>query len=95
MDKEKDVTLGIGHIMEILKLINPDKAKRWRIKYKLMNEELFEHFTDFEKTYHGLIRGEEYILVYEYRHLLYAINVTGNSVLYTLRELFALLGNKF
>lgn len=90
--KCSQINFGIARIQEILSEIN--ETKRWTIHYE--NKLDRKAFDRWNADYHRLLDGEEYVLVYdEYNHLLYALNVTGNSVLCTLAMLMKLLMNKF
>ena len=93
--KAYEVGKGIEHIMSMLKIVNPQKAKRWRIEYMRMGKDTLDTFGSFEVNYHGLLLNEEYIMIFDETGLLYAINVTGNSVLYTLKELMDKCADKF
>lgn len=93
--KEEYIDYSIEKIKDILQFLRPEKS--WEIKYIRLKlpAEVFDEWTI---TYHGLIANEEYILIYDdeqMNHLLYAINVTGDSVLCALSELMQLLVNKF
>lgn len=69
---------------------------------KLDDEEL-TLFTKWECQYHRLYTGEERFFIFEIRnpgdidpqHLLYSVNVTGDSVLAAAGELMNLVSRKF
>ena len=53
--------------------------------------------SDWQRKYHHILSGEEYILVTDNTtgDLLYAVNVTGDAVLTAIYELMKLLSAKF
>lgn len=73
------------------------------VTYDHMTPESLGEFTDFQRRYHRLIAGEEYFLVWETpdpdsvdpRALLYAVCVTGDSLLTAAGELMELVSRKF
>lgn len=95
MGKKDDIATGIGHVIGIMKIVNPEKARTWRIEYMRMEKDTLDTFSDFDVKYHGLLLGEEYIMIFDEFGILYAINVTGDSVLYTMKELMDKLADKF
>lgn len=91
-DKTIDINLGIQKIQEFLSEYRPEK--HWDIAYYKMDDPA-KYFDAWTIGYHGIISEDEYIFIFDDSHLLYALNVTGNSVLYTMSELMRLLANKF
>ena len=77
-------------IEEILDCIRP--GHNWEIAYDIP-----EHVcvSDWDKEYLGLIDGEEYFFIFIGEELMYAVNVTGDSVLTAIQELVTKLAAKF
>ena len=77
-------------IEEILQIIRPDN--NWEIAYDTP-----EHvdLTDWDRKYLQLIDGEDYFFIFVDGSPLYAVNVTGDSIICALYELIELLSRKF
>lgn len=91
--KGYDIQFGINKIQEVLKALNPEK--KWDIVYCAPGT-YEDTFDDWTIQYHNIVPGEEYIFICDAdNHLLYAINVTGDSVLCALEELMEKLVDKF
>lgn len=98
MEKKHAINGSLNAITDnILRLVDEKKALNWDLTYRKETEESILHLTDWERKYHHISVGEEYIYVREVDtgDLLYAVNVTGDSVLTALGELFDLLTEKF
>ena len=92
---------------EILEKINADRVaksgewvdKKWKLMYLDATEENLSQFTDWDRQYHGLIPGMEYVICVDAKsktnHVLYATAKNGYSVLYTMKYLFEILADKF
>ena len=89
--KEEEINYGITAISGYLAILKPQK--KWNIYYDVAKEN--HNFSDWDRQYHGIIDGEEYFFVYDNNHLLYVINVTGDSTLTAMSELMELLARKF
>lgn len=83
---------GIEKIQEFLQEYRPEK--HWDIIVAQVDDPK-DLFDDWTIAYHGILSEEEYIFIIEDNHLLYALNVTADSVLCALSELMQLLVNKF
>lgn len=99
MTKAQKIMKCISMVEDMLDIINPDK--RWWLAYGGANDLPFR-LTEWEMQYHSIREGnEEYIFVFEMRDdgerdtLLYTINVSGDSAICAMSELFNLLGRKF
>lgn len=90
--KQEKIEFGISKIQDILRELNPRKV--WDIQYASFTDPK-EHLDDWDIKYYNIFANEEYVLIYENENLLYAINVTGDSVLCTLDELMRKLVDKF
>ena len=97
MKKNGVIAWGLLQIEHILLKINESKALNWDMMYRKETEETILKLTDFERQYHKIIPGDEYIYIREVDtdDLLYAVNVTGDSALTALSELMKLLADKF
>lgn len=98
-DKAYQIRKCLAKVEDMLDVINPEKL--WFLSYGRIDEQPFE-ITDWQKQYMHLVGGNsEYIFIQERDFkkrenvLLYVIDVTGDSVITTLEELFRLLGRKF
>ena len=77
-------------VKEILDIIRPDN--KWSIHYSKPAE---INIPDWKREYLQLIDGEDYFFVDIDGDIIYAINVTGDSVLTAVHELVAKLAAKF
>ena len=92
--KEQQINFCIEKIQEMLHVINPEK--QWTIKYfypKDMND--FMPYSPWDVQRHHLFVHDEYFLILDDNGILYAVNVTGDSVLTAVEELMLLLSKKF
>lgn len=92
--KERQINFCIEKIQEMLQLINSEK--KWTIKYfypKDFHE--FEPYSPWDVQRHHLFVNDEYFLIMDDDGILYAVNVTGDSVLTAVEELMLLLSKKF
>ena len=89
-NKTEQIMFAISKIEEILEHIRPNNG--WEIAYDIP-----EHvsLTDWERKYLNLINGKDYFFIFVDSKLLYAINVTGDSVLTAIYELMDKLSKKF
>ena len=92
LEKMSSISLGIDKIQEFLHEYRPEK--KWDIVVCPVNDPK-EMFNDWTISYHGILSGEDYIFIIQDNHLLYAINITGDSVLCALSDLMKLLVEKF
>ena len=94
MSKEREINYGIMQIESILQMIRPEK--RWRIMYAKVTDDVLNSFSDWQKQYHGIRKNEEYFFIWnEEGCLLYVLNVSAESTLYSLSNLLKLLADKF
>lgn len=89
LKKQDQISKCIMKVEEMLEYLRPNNG--WRITYSNTAVSL----DDWDIKRLGIIEGEEYIYVYVKGSLLYAINVTADSVLCAMSELLNLLTNKF
>lgn len=82
-------------IQSMMRRTRPDMPLN--IDLVCLNEHNIQGFTDFERRYHGLLTGEKFITIREAadNYLLYAVNVTGDSILTAVGELMNLIARKF
>ena len=82
-------------VAEMLFIVRPDK--RIRVEYRRMNAEILASYDPWYVQYHRLVPGDEYMLLWdlEFDEMLYAVNVTGDSYLYCVKELLDLIAEKF
>lgn len=90
--KEAEINKGLILLMQYLRFLNPEKD--WNIIYEI-TKDCKQKYGDWECDYHGIIDGEEYFFIFEKDRLLYAVNITGDSVLTAFWELAEVLSNKF
>ena len=89
-----EIRYGITQIQKILAKVRPNK--KWTIKYVAMTANKLKEFSDWDIERMHFYEGCEYIVIWdEDGHLLYSSNETGNSTMWTLRNLMDILGNKF
>lgn len=89
-NKTEQILFATKKIEEILEHVRPNNG--WEIAYDIP-----EHvsLTDWDRHYLNLINGDEYFFIYVNSELLYAVNVTGDSVLTAIYELIDKLAKKF
>lgn len=95
MSKIEKMTEVLTHVSEIMKIANP--TKKIHFEYAKEDSESVKRFSDFHRKYHGILPGMEFVYVYddEFGGLLYAVNVTADSVLTATYELMELISRKF
>lgn len=104
----KELMFALTHAEDILALINYNRVKKygifaekvWSFQYvEIENKKDLEQFTEWQREHHGIREGEEYLLIFDISNsipsLLYVINVSADSVLCCMHELFGLLMDKF
>lgn len=98
--RESDMRRVARSAMNILRLTRPDR--KLAIGYVKPNDKTIERYTEWQRNRHGIRTGDEYFLVWDcapdYTHtpeLLYAVNVSIDSLLCAAWELFGLLSKKF
>ena len=89
-NKTELIMFAVSKIEEILEHIRPNNG--WEIAYDIP-----EHIslTDWDRKYLNLVDGENYFFIYVDSKLLYAVNVTCDSVLTAIQELVTKLSAKF
>ena len=93
-NKETQINYGIMQIQGILQMLRPEK--KWEILYAKMTDEVLNNLTDWQKEYHGIRKSDEYFLIFDDEGcLLYALNVSAESTLYSLSNLMKLLADKY
>ena len=90
LSKTKQIDFCTEKIKEILDYLRPDN--KFKIVYAKPEE---VNMSDWKREYLRLLCDEDYFIVYYDDEPLYAINVTGDSVLTAIRDLVNLLANKF
>lgn len=94
MNKKAEISYGIMQIESILHMIRPEK--KWEILWKKIDDEAWNLLSDWQKKYHDIIKNQEYFLIFdECGTLLYVLNVSAESTLYSLSNLMKLLADKF
>lgn len=71
------------------------RRKDITVTFEEPTAESLRKFSDFQLRYFALRAGEEYFFVWEPDGLLYAVNVTGDSLLTAAWELMDLVSRKF
>lgn len=90
LSKTTQIDFCTEKIKEILDYLRPDN--KFKIVYAKPEE---VNMSDWKREYLRLLCGEDYFIVCYDDEPLYAINVTGDSVLTAIRDLVNLLANKF
>lgn len=98
--KQLTIDACLRNIRNIINIARPDMPLRieyWRISADPVIGNSIANFTEWEQQYFHIMTGEEYFFIWNEHedHLLYVINVTGDSVLTALSELMNLIGRKF
>jgi hypothetical protein len=88
--KTKQIFFCIEKVKDMLDYIHP--GNNWRITYDIPENVTL---TDWDKQYHKLFDKEDYFFIWEGNKLLYTVNVTGDSTLTAIHELFTKLAAKF
>ncbi len=86
----------LEHVNSIMHRIHP-KRELW-VDYIKFDDENIKRFSDWTCQRLGLLTGLEYMIVSEGTHMenvLYAVNVSADSELTAMYELFDLLSRKF
>lgn len=89
-NKTEQILFATSKIEEILEHIRPNNG--WEITY---DKPEHMNLTDWDRKYLQLINGEDYFFLFVDSKLLYAVNVTGDSVITAIYELVAKLAAKF
>jgi len=90
--REVEMKTALSKVQEMV----DELGKPITLLYRKETEESIEEFSEHKRRYHYLAVGEEYIYVYAKDGLLhYAVNVTADSILTAMYELFELLHRKF
>ena len=90
LSKTTQIDFCTEKIKEILDYLRPDN------KFKLVYAKPEEvEISNWKRKYLQLLNGEDYFLIYYEDEPLYAVNVTGDSVLTAIRELVDKLADKF
>lgn len=87
--------------LKLLKAVRPER--KLSIAYMKPNAETIEQFTDWQRRRNHIHTGSEYFLVWDFSpdwetdqpELLYAVDVSADSLLTAAWELFGLLSKKF
>lgn len=95
MDKEQAINFALNDVLNILHLARADK--NIGIEYIRTTQENLKRFSEWDRERFVMLTGEELFLVSDNRtnHLLYVVNVTGDSVLTAMAELMNMIANKF
>lgn len=91
--KAKQMAEALEKVMEISAITRP--GQKYIMWYTRMTEEELGVFTDWDVKRFGLRAKDEYVFVADNTgHILYAINVSGDSVMQSVAELTDLLAGK-
>ena len=82
-----------GEIEEMV--LNYGRRDDISIRYAVMTEEELALFSEWDQQWLDLFHGEEMFIISEPGHNLYAVNVTGDSLLTAAYELMRLVSAKF
>lgn len=80
----------MSKIQDILDYLRP--GNNWELAYDIPEHVVL---SDWDKERLGLIDGEDYFFIFIENKVMYAINVTGDSVLTAIEELVHKLAQKF
>lgn len=97
MDRQAEMRDVATCIEKLLREYGKNKEQRGRItiNYEQPTLDSLSNYSSFEVIYHHLIPNEEYFLIFYGQQLLYAVNVTGDSILTAGCELMMLVAKKF
>lgn len=91
--KTEQMNKAIKKVMEIGQMTRPNST--FYIRYIRMTEERLQEFSDWDmKRFHFHVRDEYITVSNGEEHLLYCLNVSGNSVMQSIAELTDLLAGK-
>lgn len=93
--KHDEMAHAIRCISSLLQKVRPDKDID--IAYRREDMESVKEFSDWDRQCHHILSGDENIYIWDAKNgtLLYAVNVTGDSVLTAISELMSLIAKKF
>ena len=89
----ENLTKIAGEIEEMIR--NYGRRDDISIRFAIMTEEELAMFTEWDQRRLYLSPDEEMYIIYEPGHNLYAVNVTGDSLLTAAYELMRLVSAKF
>lgn len=89
-DKTTQINFCKQKIQEVLNYLRP--GNRWNLVYTKPEDVAL---STWNRKYLQLLDSEDYFIIYVNDEPLYAINVTGDSVLTAIRELVDKLADKF
>ncbi len=92
MTKAEQINFALVKVSEILNIIRPND---WAVKYIKVEDVNSLGLSEYQKSYYGIVSGEEYFMVYISNQLRYVVNVTGDNVMTSLQELIDVLAKKF
>lgn len=96
MTKAEKINSILNDVQSIMEKVNPDK--HWVITYGKPEECDFP-ISDFQRRLKEIRDGDEYFFIFNFedgeQNLLYVKNVSAESVMFSLAELFDLLSYKF
>ena len=88
--ERKEIAFCLHSVKGMLDFIRP--SNRWRIVYGTTETVALD---DWDKEYHKIVPGEEYLFIYIGEPLMYAINVQGTSPIHITATLMKKLADKF
>lgn len=93
MNKAQKMEIALRKVMDIADITRPGKDASFR--YVVITEDNLHDYSDWDIERLRLCTGLEYILVVEDSgHILYSINVSGDSIMQSIAELTNLLAGK-
>lgn len=102
MTRDEQMQMVLDQIRPILKEVNAGKEDSWYMAYgRAASPWLEATTTEWERKYHQIVRNDEYFWIWNTDtgdqpwELLYAVNVTGDSLVTAASELMNLLARKF
>ena len=94
LSREERMAELLEHANTILNRIHPGRGLT--IEYIKMDDKKIKAFSDWDIEYHHIHTGLEYFVISENKaYPLYVVNITADSEMTAMDELFRLLGRKF
>lgn len=99
LSRKEKMDMMLEHVNIMLGLVRETSEQKGFVEYIDLNEENIKQFSDWNIQWLGIRPYMEVFIVYgiegDHKYPLYAVNITADSVMTALDELFRLLGRKF
>lgn len=99
LSRQEQMDKMLEHVNIMLGLVRETSEQKGFVEYIDLDEESIKQFSDWNIKWLGIRPDMEVFIVYgiegDDKYPLYAVNISGDSVITALDELFRLLGRKF